>query len=119
MSLYLLDTDTLSLWQYGHLLVCQRVEAQQEGEVHISDITIQEQMDGWRSCLSRARAARDVALAYEIVAKLIVPAIRRFPMLSFTEPAVLRFEQLVSLRLNGGGWTCALRPSPWRTLPWS
>ena len=48
MSVYVLDTDILSLWQHSHLAVSQHVLAH-------TVITVQEQLDGWHSHLARAK----------------------------------------------------------------
>jgi tRNA(fMet)-specific endonuclease VapC len=47
MSLYLLDTDTVSLYQHGHPLVCAAVAGRRNGAVVISIMTVEEQLSGW------------------------------------------------------------------------
>jgi tRNA(fMet)-specific endonuclease VapC len=102
MSLFLLDTDTLSLLEQGHATVLQRVNSLPVSEIAVSVITIQEQLQGWQAALARARNRQQVALAYERLTTRLLPVWCRFPILSFPEAAILRFAQLRSLRLNVG-----------------
>jgi hypothetical protein len=47
MSLYILDTDTVSLYQHGHPRVCANVKVHAVGEVVITVLTVEEQLSGW------------------------------------------------------------------------
>jgi tRNA(fMet)-specific endonuclease VapC len=44
MSLYVLDTDILSLYQKGHLQICQRVARHSADELSTSIISVEEQL---------------------------------------------------------------------------
>jgi hypothetical protein len=55
MSLFQLDTDTLSPLEQGHPLVLQRVNNQPVTDITVATLTVQEQMQGWQAALSRAR----------------------------------------------------------------
>lgn len=55
MSVYLLDTDTLSLIQFGHATVVQRLATHPAADVTISVLSLQEQMKGWLAWLNRLR----------------------------------------------------------------
>jgi hypothetical protein len=46
MSLFVLDTDTLVLFQEGHEAVCRRVLSHPMEELAISVITVEEQLSG-------------------------------------------------------------------------
>lgn len=102
MSLFLLDTDTLSLVEQGHPRVLQRVNSHPLSDVALSAISIQEQMQGFLASLTRARNRQQVALAYDMLVTRLLPVWCRFRVLSFPETAILRFEKLRSLRLNVG-----------------
>jgi tRNA(fMet)-specific endonuclease VapC len=102
MSLFLLDTDTLSLLEQGHPLVLQRVNAQPISDVAVAALTVQEQIQGWQAALSRARNHQQIALVYDMLVNRLLPVWCRFRERKHTEPAILRFEQLRSLRLNVG-----------------
>jgi tRNA(fMet)-specific endonuclease VapC len=47
MSLYVLDTDLLSLYYRGEPTVVQRVDARATAELAISVLTVDEQLTGW------------------------------------------------------------------------
>jgi len=57
MTLFVLDTDILSLWQHGHPAVGTQVAAHSPDTLAITIITVQEQLDGWHSRLFRALLA--------------------------------------------------------------
>ena len=47
MSLYVLDTDTLSLFEREHPTVVARVAKHAPSEIAISVVTVEEQLSGW------------------------------------------------------------------------
>lgn len=102
MSLFILDTDILSLYESGHLPVRDRVNAQLPGEVAITVMTVEEQLSGWYAKVRKAKTPKDMSLAYRHLAATVV-ALARWPILDFTELAIGRFRQLKSLKLNMGG----------------
>ncbi len=102
MSRFLLDTDTLSLLEQGHAAVLRQVNSHPATDLAVSAITIQEQMQGFQAALARARNHQQLAHAYDMLVTRLLPVWTQFPVLSFTEPAILRFEQLHSLKLNVG-----------------
>jgi tRNA(fMet)-specific endonuclease VapC len=99
MSLFVMDTDIVTLIQHRHAVVCQHVAAHPPVELAVSVITFQEQLTGRLASVRRARTTRHLADAYQD----LVWTIRFFSpwqILSFPEPAILRFEQLKAQRLN-------------------
>jgi tRNA(fMet)-specific endonuclease VapC len=46
MTLYVLDTDTLTLYQHGHAVLQQRIAALGQGELAITVISVEEQLSG-------------------------------------------------------------------------
>lgn len=99
---FLLDTDTLSLVQRGHATVLNRVNRTPLADMAISTITLWEQMQGWQSSLTRARDRKQMAQAHERLVVRLLPTWRKFAAVAMTEPAILRFENLVTLKLNVG-----------------
>src|SRR5436305_14387003 len=97
---YVLDTDTLSLYQWGHPIVTQRVSSQPATDLAVTVITVQEQMDGWRAALARANTPAALADWYARLAHALLPSWAQFTVLPFPEPAILRFQQPVAMRLN-------------------
>jgi tRNA(fMet)-specific endonuclease VapC len=101
MSLFVLDTDILSLWQRGHPAVIQQVAAHQADDLAITVITVQEQLDGWHTRLPHAKTAKQTADLYQRLLET-VHFLARVKILPYSESAVLRYEQLRKQKLNLG-----------------
>ena len=101
MSLYVLDTDILSLYQHAHSVVCQNVTNHPHNEIAITVITVQEQLFGWYHLLGQTKKPDQLAIVYQSLAETL-QFLARWPILSFSEPAILRFEQLLTMKLNIG-----------------
>jgi tRNA(fMet)-specific endonuclease VapC len=102
MSGYLLDTDTITLAQFGHALVIANLASHSTSDVALPVISLQEQMRGWLSRLPRLTSPPRLRDWYDRLVDRMFPVWRRYPILSFSEPAILRFEQLRTLKLNIG-----------------
>jgi tRNA(fMet)-specific endonuclease VapC len=102
MSVYLLDTDMLTLIQFGQAAAVRRLATHPDSDVAVSVLSVQEQMKGWLARLNRLRTPPQFADWYDRLANRMFPVWQRNALLSFPEPAILRFEQLRSLRLNVG-----------------
>jgi tRNA(fMet)-specific endonuclease VapC len=101
MSLYILDTDTLTLYEHGHAAIHTRIRALAPGELAITVLSVEEQITGRFAGLRKARQADELARAYQRLANT-VRMLSRFPILSFTEPAIARYGQLLALKLKVG-----------------
>src|ERR1700722_4198423 len=101
MSLYVLDTDTPTLFQHRNVLVRQRVANRAPQDVAITIITVEEQINGRHGFMRRARRPDEIARAYNQFTECI-RSVGGLPLLSFTEPAVLRYGQLKGLKLGVG-----------------
>ena len=99
MSLFVLDTDTLVLFQEGHEVVCRHVLSHPMEELAISVITVEEQLSGWYTLLRRAKSAQKLASAYQRLADSIL-LLSQFRILSFTESAIAEFQQLKTRKLG-------------------
>ena len=99
MTVYLLDTDILSLYQRGEAAVCRRVLVHAASGVTISVITVEEQLSGWYTLLRRAKGRDRLAHAYENLART-VRALSTLQILSFTRAAIDRYEELKRLKLG-------------------
>ena len=53
--MFLLDTDTISLMQFGHPVVLKRAASHPETSLFISSISVQEQMKGWTAHAAQTR----------------------------------------------------------------
>lgn len=101
MSVFVLDTDILSLWQHGHATVTQQVSAHATDELAITIITVQEQLDGWHTRLARAKVRKQIADLYQRLADT-VRFLSRVTILPFPEEAIEQFEELQTHKLNIG-----------------
>jgi tRNA(fMet)-specific endonuclease VapC len=99
---FLLDTDNLSLVQQGHSTVLNRVNRTPLADMALCTVTLWEQMQGWQSSLTRARDRQQIAQAHERLVVRLLPTWRKFTAVAMTEPAILRFENLITLKLNVG-----------------
>ena len=100
MSVFVLDTDILSLLQDYHPVLTPRVKAyEQTHQVVLTAISVEEQISGWYTFLRRARTRDKVAHAYVELVKTVQWLSTR-GILMFTVPAILRYESLLVLNLN-------------------
>lgn len=101
MSLYVLDTDSLSLWQYGHPNIAGKIALVPQVNLSTTVITVQEQLDGWRLRLNRVTQRNQIADLYSRLANS-VRFLARLPILDYTLAAIDQYEALKSLKLNIG-----------------
>jgi tRNA(fMet)-specific endonuclease VapC len=101
MSLFVLDTDVLSLYYRGDPVVVGNIHAHQAADLAISVITLDEQLTGWYKSTRRARRPQDLARAYANLADAVL-RLAKWRILPYTESAIARVTQLKVLRLNIG-----------------
>lgn len=101
MSLYVLDTDILTLFDAGHALVNQRVLAQSAGSVVITVFSVEEQLSGWYTLMRQAKKRAELLHAYHKLAES-VPRLARWRILEVTAAAMARYDHLKSLKLKIG-----------------
>ncbi len=99
MSLFVLDTDILSLYYRGLPAVVRRVDAHPASDLAISIVTVDEQLTGWYTLTRRARQPSEIAQAYGHLGDAVV-RLAKWRILPYTEAAVARVGQLKALRLN-------------------
>jgi tRNA(fMet)-specific endonuclease VapC len=102
MMPYVLDTDTFSLYLHGHAAVCQNVASHSSIDLATTVISVEEQLAGWYTSLRQAKQHQQLAFAYQKLAE-VVHALGSWSILSFTVPAILRFEHLKTLKLGVRG----------------
>jgi len=93
MSLYVLDTDILSLYQSGHPAVVQNVQGRATDQLAVSVISVEEQLTGWYTKLRRAKKRDQLARAYQRLASA-VSFHSHVQILPFPEPAIARYKAL-------------------------
>ena len=116
MSLYVLDTDTLTLLRTAHPAVRQRATSHSPNELAIAVMTVEEQLSGWYRLLRRVKRVDELARAYHELAES-VRFLSGWRILTFPVAAIQRYDQLAALKLNVRKWTCVSPPSRWRAGP--
>jgi tRNA(fMet)-specific endonuclease VapC len=112
VSVYVLDTDTLTLFEEGHPAVLQRVEARSTSDLAITVLSVEEQLSGRYTHVRKAKNDSQPALAYSSLAKA-VRFLSRLQILDFDEPARRRCEQLRKAKIKIGRmdlWIAAVVP---------
>ena len=99
MTLNVFDTDTISLFQHDHPAVTAAVRSHPLSELAITVLTVEEQLSGWYSELRKAKKPAALAAVYQRMA-LTVQFLGHWPILPFTEPAIVRYEGLQRLKLK-------------------
>ncbi len=99
MSLYVLDTDTLTFFQLGPAAVARRILARSPADLAVTILTVQEQTLGWYTRLTRCRRDDETARIYQRWSDFAA-LLGRFRILSFTEAALQRFRQLEKEKRN-------------------
>jgi tRNA(fMet)-specific endonuclease VapC len=103
MAAFVLDTDTLTLFQRRHAAVCRRVYAHAVAGVAVSAVTVEEQLLGWLTVVRAARTPVDQVRASQLLPKL-VESWAAFPILPTTATALPILDRLARSRLNVGGY---------------
>jgi tRNA(fMet)-specific endonuclease VapC len=85
MSLYVLDTDTFSLYRRGYPNLDTRIDSRPLGELAITVATVEEELAGWYTVLRQARAPDQEVRAYERLAEAI-PLLARWQILPCRSP---------------------------------
>jgi tRNA(fMet)-specific endonuclease VapC len=101
VSLFLLDTDHLTLYQMGHPQLLQNVVLHLTDQLAISVITVEEQLTGWQRALHQAKDDSRREQIYRRMA-LTVEALSGWHILPLTQAALGRHAILIRQRLNVG-----------------
>ena len=100
MIAYVLDTDSLSLYQQGHAVVAARIAAE-HSTIALPIVSVEEQLRGWYSLLRRVKRDDQLEAAYDGLADSIT-SWQEFPMLRLTIASIARHRSLLSAKLNIG-----------------
>ena len=99
MSLYLFDTDMLTLFREGHPAVCGRAAAHETSELATSIITVEEQLTGWYTVLRQAKDDLRLTTAYDRMTRTI-RFLSRIQVISYTITAASQFQTFRKARLK-------------------
>jgi tRNA(fMet)-specific endonuclease VapC len=101
VSLFLLDTDHLTLYHMGHPQLLQNVARHLTHHLAISVITVEEQLTGWQRALNQATSNPRREQIYQRMAHT-VESLSGWRVLPLTCAALNRHAQLIRQRLNVG-----------------
>ncbi|MBO0696880.1 MAG: type II toxin-antitoxin system VapC family toxin [Zavarzinella sp.] len=100
--LYLLDTDTFSLYLRGHLKVLGQVINHPASDLAVPIISVEELWSGWWTATRQAKSTGQAAYAYDQLTGTI-NELKNWLVVSFPDPAILRYHGLQRQKLNIGG----------------
>jgi tRNA(fMet)-specific endonuclease VapC len=101
MSLWVLDTDSLTLWLRGQPGIATRVVQTPPSQLATTIITVEEILRGWYTQVRRARNDDQLARAYQALQET-VEFTRSIQLLAFNRAAIARYRDLrVSHRRTG------------------
>ena len=93
MSLWVLETDMLTLWFRGRETVAARVAATPQQQLAVMIITVEEILRGWYTQIRQARDDQQLARAYQALQET-VEFTRSIQLLPFDLPGIRRYRQL-------------------------
>jgi len=101
MSLYVLDTDILTLFRQGDRNVNRQVLAHATDELAATAISVHEVIDGWLGYIRRHPQVDRIARGYAEIAESVL-FLAGFSILHYPVAAIARFQHLRGMRLNVG-----------------
>ncbi|MEH2276029.1 MAG: type II toxin-antitoxin system VapC family toxin [Nostoc sp.] len=101
MSLWILDTDCVSLFQEQHPILTQHINAVNPEDIAITIITVEEQLRGRFNIIRRTSSSDALVLAY---AKLetTLEFFKNVRSLGFDQYAINCYEDLIRQRIRVG-----------------
>jgi len=107
MSLFVLDTDHITLLHYGHAEVVARLDATPEEELAMTIVSVEEQLRGWFTQVRKAHGADRLARAYNGLSQVIATA-KSVRVLPFTRSSVELFLELRKVLRRVGKFDLAI-----------
>ncbi|HBI41319.1 MAG TPA: nucleic acid-binding protein [Planctomycetales bacterium] len=101
MTLYVLDTDMLTLLEEGHPAVARRFLEQRPEDAAITVLSVEEQLSGWYTQVRKAKRPERLAWAYRRLTDA-VGFLAHLRILTYDEQAIGRYEQLRKAKVKIG-----------------
>jgi tRNA(fMet)-specific endonuclease VapC len=101
MTLWILDTDHVSLFQTGHPLVTQRVQSIDPSALAVTIVTVEEQMYGRLNRIRRAKSTEDLRLGYFNLNRTL-EYFKTINAIDFDNAAVNCYREITSQKLRVG-----------------
>lgn len=101
MALFLLDTTTLTHVQYNHPIVMANIAAHANDTIGVASVNVEEVIGGWLAALRQARTPQSEAQASRHLVDSVA-FLAKHIMFPTTDVAIIRYQQLVKMKLNVG-----------------
>lgn len=101
MSLWILDTDCLSLLQTGNPTLIRRISAINSEQIAVTIVTAESQLRGRLDTIRRASLGNDLKLAYEKLWNTLED-FKKLNLLDFTQNASNVYEDILQRRIRVG-----------------
>jgi tRNA(fMet)-specific endonuclease VapC len=99
VSLFLLDTDTLTLLQPQNARVIAQIAAHTADTIDLTIVTVEEQLTGRLAVLRAAKTPADVVDASELLGATVV-SLAAFPHYHPSAASLATLDQLLAAKLN-------------------
>jgi tRNA(fMet)-specific endonuclease VapC len=101
LTLWILDTDHISLHQRENLVILQRLSAIEQSNIAVTIITVEEQMRGWLNRIRQAEQPEKVIFAYSRL-KVAVQYFTGMQLLDFDLAAHSQYAELRRQKIRIG-----------------
>lgn len=101
MTLWILDTDHVSLFQTGHPLITQKVRSLDPNAIAVTIVTVEEQMYGRLNRIRRAKSTEDLRLAYFNLNRTL-EYFQTINVLDFDGAAADCYQEIIGQKLRVG-----------------
>jgi tRNA(fMet)-specific endonuclease VapC len=101
MTLWVLDTDHVSLFQTGHPLVTQKVRSIEPNDIAVTIITLEEQMYGRLNKIRKAKSIDELTPAY-LSLNRTVEYFQTINVLDFDQKAANCYREITAQKIRVG-----------------
>jgi tRNA(fMet)-specific endonuclease VapC len=101
MTLWILDTDHISLFQTGHSLVIQKIRAVEPTNLGVTIVSLEEQMYGRLNRIRRAKSTEDLTLAYLNLNRTFA-YFNTINVLDFDSEASACYQEMINKKIRVG-----------------
>jgi tRNA(fMet)-specific endonuclease VapC len=101
MTLWILDTDHVSLFQTGHPLVTQRVQSIEPNALAVTIVSVEEQMYGRLNRIRRAKSTDDLKLGYFNLNRTL-EYFQTINVIDFDQAAADCYQEIIGQKLRVG-----------------
>ncbi len=101
MTLWVLDTDHVSLFQTGHPSVIQKIQSIRPNDIAVIIITLEEQMYGRLNKIRKAKSIDELTPAY-LSLNRTVAYFQTINVLDFDQRAAISYREIVAQKIRVG-----------------